>query len=88
MTKPPAPRIEEGTDADRLQDAESTTGAPRWVKLFGIVILGLAVLLVGLKLAGVGPSHGPGRHSGSRGAPATGATGDGARMPPTVMERN
>ncbi len=45
----------------------STTGAPRWVKVFGIIALVLVLLVVVLLLAGGGPgSHGPGRHTGGQ----------------------
>ncbi len=50
------------------------TGPPRWVKVFGIVALVVALLVGAMLLAG----HGPGRHS-----PA----GDvGGRAPVTVLE--
>lgn len=35
---------------------------PRWVKIFGIVVIALILLLVIGKLTGIGGSHGPGRH--------------------------
>ena len=45
----------------------STSGTPRWVKLFGIIALVLVVLFIISLLAGV--RHGPGLHtpSGDRG---------------------
>lgn len=39
-------------------DSDGGSGVPRWVKVFGIVALALALLFVILMLAG----HGPGRH--------------------------
>jgi len=42
----------------------STTGTPRWVKVFGLIALTL-VLLVGVLLLTGGGSHGPGRHTSS-----------------------
>jgi len=50
----------------------STTGAPRWVKVFGIIVIVLVALFVILQLIG-GGSHGPGRHafSGSLADPAS-----------------
>jgi hypothetical protein len=39
-----------------------TAGTPRWVKVFGIIALVLAVLVVVLLVAGRG-GHGPGRHT-------------------------
>ena len=42
-------------NADSGDDA---VGAPRWVKVFGLIALGLVLLVVILKLTG----HGPGSH--------------------------
>ncbi len=41
---------------------ESTTGAPRWVKVFGIIAVVLVLIVVVALLTG--GSHGPGRHLG------------------------
>jgi len=50
-------------DAGAGLDREPTTGAPRWVKVFVIIALVLAVLIVIALLTGGGPGgHGPGRH--------------------------
>ncbi len=46
-------------------DRESTTGTPRWVKVFGIIAL-VVVLLFAILMFTRGPSgggHGPGRHT-------------------------
>jgi hypothetical protein len=44
----------------------SPTGAPRWVKVFGIVVAVLVLLFVIMALFGGGPAgHGPGRHASS-----------------------
>ena len=48
-------------------DRVSTTGTPRWVKVFGIIALVLVLLVVIMMFAG-GGSHGPGRHIPSGGA--------------------
>jgi len=40
---------------------ESTTGTPRWVKVFGIIALVLILMLVIMLIAG--GDHGPGRHT-------------------------
>ena len=37
-------------------------GTPRWVKVFGIIALGLVVLVVLLVTGVLGEGHGPGRH--------------------------
>ena len=40
----------------------STTSTPRWVKVFGMIAIGLVLLVVILVFTGVGGPHGPGRH--------------------------
>jgi uncharacterized cupredoxin-like copper-binding protein len=56
-----------GDDTDIGPALGSTTGTPRWVKVFGIIAIVLVVLVI-LMLTGVfGEGHGPGRHLG--GAP-------------------
>ncbi len=44
-------------------DRRSTSGAPRWVKVFGIIVLVVVLLFVISLLAGV--RHGPGLHTPS-----------------------
>jgi hypothetical protein len=67
MGDPPA-APETGDDTDAGADGGSTTGTPRWAKIFGIVALVVIVLFVVLLLVG-GP-HGPGRHmDGGTGGP-------------------
>ncbi len=52
-------------------DRGSAPPMPRWVKVFGIVLIVL-VLLVGIILfTGIGGEHGPGRHNPSGGAEYT-----------------
>jgi hypothetical protein len=46
-----------------MPDRRSTTGTPRWVKVFGIIALVLVLLFVISLLAGV--RHGPGLHTPS-----------------------
>lgn len=49
-----------------MADSPSYPGAPRWVKVFGMVVIVLVLLFVTLHLTGVvGGGHGPGRHIGS-----------------------
>jgi hypothetical protein len=44
---------------------EPTVGTPLWVKVFGVVALGLLLLaLIVIAIGGVG-GHGPGRHAAS-----------------------
>jgi len=50
------------TKEDRIKpDHGSTTGTPRWVKVFGIIVLVLVLLVVIMMIFGSG-EHGPGRH--------------------------
>ncbi len=76
-----------GDDTGPAPGAESTDGAPRWVKVFGIVALVL-VLLVAIVLLTGGGNHGPGRHSsggaGGQSAPAGAAESSdaGGHKPP------
>ncbi len=66
----------------------SSTGAPRWVKVLGIIAVVL-VVLVGVVLLTGGGGHGPGRHtpSGDAGgqpppSSVTGSGGAGGHKPP------
>lgn len=65
-----------GAVSDNIGAEPTTTGAPGWVKAFGVIALVVVVLVVVLLLVG-GGNHGPGRHSGppERTAP-TGSVGD------------
>ena len=49
-------------EGDAGRDGGSANGAPRWVKVFGIVALALVLTLVVLRFA-IGGDHGPGRHT-------------------------
>ncbi len=66
-----------------LQFDRDTTGAPRWVRVFGIIALVLVVLAAILLLTG-GGSHGPGRHTGGQAPSAivTQAGGEGVHTQP------
>jgi hypothetical protein len=69
-----------------------TGGTPRWVKVFGVVILVLVLLFVVLRVSGVGGQHGPARHtlggdtSGANTPPSGVTTAAHARPPPGVMQ--
>jgi hypothetical protein len=60
-------------------DRGSTTGTPRWVKVFGIIALVLVLLFVALLLTGRGGGHGPGRHAPSGDA--------GGHTPPPASQK-
>ena len=63
-----------------MAEPPSYPGAPRWVKVFGIIVIVLILLVVARVL--IGGEHGPGRHtpSGDAGgqAPPSGVMEDGA----------
>lgn len=78
MADPPRyPRTDDADDRPDHGSTDAYPGTPRWVKVFGIIALLLALLLMVVMATGVGGSHGPGRHMPS------GAVG---RMP-AVAER-
>ena len=62
--RPASPDTGEDAETGIGPDLELTAGRPRWVKVFMIIALALAVLFVGLKVTGLGGDHGPGRHGG------------------------
>ena len=63
---PPYPDSNLGTGATAAgSDRGSTSGTPRWVKVFGIVALVVVLLFVILVLTGGGAGHGPSRHAQS-----------------------
>ena len=45
-----------------MADPPSYPGAPRWVKVSGIIVIVLALLVVIAIFTGIGGPHGPGRH--------------------------
>ena len=72
--------------ADSNSDTGDVTGStPRWVKVFGIIVILLVLLFVVLQLTGVAGRHGPGggRHtlSGDAGTPP--ASVPGGHTPPS-----
>lgn len=72
---------QDARDAVGEGDRRSTTGTPKWVKVFGIIAIVLVVLLAIALLTGHGPGrHGPGRHlGGARGdMPSGGRVNAGA----------
>jgi hypothetical protein len=75
MADPPS-YPDTGEDTGVGPDRGSTTGTPRWVKVFGVIALAVILLFVVLMLSGRGGDHGPGRHSGDPGGhtPPSGIT--------------
>ena len=57
--RPPNPDTSDDTD---VTSGHEYPGMPRWVKVSGIIVIGLVLLVVILLLTGVGGDHGPGRH--------------------------
>jgi hypothetical protein len=49
---------------------ESTTGTPRWVKVFGIIAIVVIVGFIVLLITGRAGEHGPGRHTSPVAVPA------------------
>ena len=64
----------------RVHVTDAAQSTPRWVKVFGIIALVLAVLVVVMLATGRGGSHGPGRHAPS--ADTTPSVGTGRHTPP------
>jgi hypothetical protein len=58
-------------------------GTPRWVKVFGIIVIVLAVLVIAMMFIG-GGKHGPGRHtqSGDAGGQVLSSSTMEAHAPP------
>jgi len=59
---PPYPdsNADTGDDTSVGPSRESTTSTPRWVYVFGIIVIVLVLLFVIMMLTG---GHGPGRHT-------------------------
>jgi hypothetical protein len=67
-------------EASSVQGYEPTHDTPRWVKVFGIVVIVLVLLSVSLHLVGGGlPGHALGGHGGH--APRSTTTEHGAQSP-------
>lgn len=45
-----------------MTDPPPYPGAPRWVKVSGIIAIALVLLVIVVVFTGVGGPHGPGRH--------------------------
>lgn len=65
-----------------MADPLAYLGTPRWVKISGIIVIGLVLLVIISIFSGVGGSHGPGRHMSRSDAPSRAA--DGSAVPEDV----
>jgi hypothetical protein len=59
-----------------MADPPPYPGAPRWVKISGIIAIVLVLLVVAVLFTGVGGPHGPGRH-----LPSSNVTEPGIQQP-------
>ena len=64
-----------------MADPPPYPGTPRWVKVFGIIVIALVLLVVTMMFIG-GGKHGPGRHA------ASGVRAGGQVLSSGVMEDN
>jgi hypothetical protein len=53
---------------DSSDDTGVRPGTPRWVKVFGIIVIVLVLLAGIIMFTGIGGQHGPGRHMPSGGS--------------------
>ncbi|MBC9725025.1 hypothetical protein [Streptomyces sp. TRM68367] len=77
MADPPRyPDADDGTgvEPDSGLPSSGPPRAPRWVKVSGIIVGVLILLVVIVKLTGLGGDHGPGRHTGASGTPPAAVT--------------
>jgi hypothetical protein len=75
------PDRDSNSDTGEEPDHDSTPGAPRWVKVFGIIALVVVLLFLILMFTrGSGGRHGPGRHFSS------GESGATTAAPSSVVE--
>jgi len=84
MTDPTRTETDDDIDPDDINvgsDGRSATGMPRWVKVFGIVVVALVLLFVVANLTGIGGNHGPGRHGGGDDQEQDSGTEDGGHDP-------
>jgi hypothetical protein len=62
-----------------MPDPPPYPGAPRWVKVSGLIALVLVLLVGIIVLTGIAGEHGPGRHLPSSDTPPTSFRGDPPR---------
>jgi uncharacterized cupredoxin-like copper-binding protein len=73
---------------DKGGDTGVGPGTPRWVKVFGIIVIILALLVGIIIIIGIGGPHGPGRHmpSGGFAAPSSGQENTGGIGGPAAAD--
>src|SRR5262245_11405683 len=64
-------------ERDPSDDTGVGPGIPRWVKVFGIIVIVLVLLVGIIMVTGIGGPHGPGRHLPSGGS--------GGQIPPSSV---
>ena len=80
--RPPYPNTDDDTDVG--PDRGSTTGTPRWVRMFGIIVIVVVLLfVVVMMVAGGGGEHVPSRHAASGDAGTPLASVSEGHRPPT-----
>ena len=79
------PPSEPGDETGIERDRGSITGAPRWVKVFGVIALVLVAVVVVVAVVG-GGEHGPGRHMPGGGSDTPSDTPGGHTGPPPGLE--
>ncbi|WP_151484971.1 hypothetical protein [Streptomyces albicerus] len=70
----PATGDNTGVGPDRGSPLSTPPRAPRWVKASAITVGVLILLVVIMKLTGLGGNHGPGRHMGAGDPTSVGVT--------------
>jgi hypothetical protein len=72
---------ETSDESGEALDRPATVGTPRWVKVFGAIVLVVLVLFVVVSIVG-GGEHGPRRHAPGGGSDNTSDTPGGHTGPP------
>ncbi len=73
--------IEHPARPESNSDAGNYPGTPRWVKVFGIVVLALVLAVVVILVTGVGGEHGPRRHMSPGGGAGNAPPAAGVQQP-------
>jgi hypothetical protein len=60
------PNPDTGDDTGLRPTADRPPSTPRWVKVFGIIVIVVFLIFVAIRFTGVGGGHSPDRHVPSR----------------------